>query len=403
MIKTTLTLLIFILVVGCNFTSSNEDPWKTEEIKQVSYPVDLTLIDSLSIPISETIDPLQSSVKIFESNNTNYLYFLNRKTWKIELINIEPEKSSISIEINKTGPNGVQNIKDIYINNLDSILVIGGAGNMKVLTMLNKEGEVLKKWDLNDILDDKFESYWLTDFEMYPFTYDKMRKSVYFYLYEGPIVEKETQSSIKQIAFNLENEEVTTFGHLPAEFNDKSFYPYFGIAAGFTYDKVLNYFPSLRYIVSYNKDSLKNPKILEFNSKHTQGLNIAEDIIGFDPDSKSERKFLIENDSYFKMVNDPNSDLIFRFLKMGQPFLTLDGKQRDFLDIDFSVQIFNSDLELLKEVEFKNENDLLFPFSFAIGKKLYISNNNPMTKKFNEDQFKFKIYEVSFSDSNTIN
>jgi hypothetical protein len=365
-----------------------------EEVKLTNNTIDLVLIDSVTFPISKYTDPVQSSGKMLSMENDNYYYYFNDNNNSIEFMKVDSPKTDLVVSLNKEGPNSVSSIKDIFAVTLDSIFVISGAGNRKIVTLINGKGNNIDTWNLDNYLPSKYESYWLTDFDCYKFAYDNNRNTMYFYLYNGYIIEQSTQITFEQFAFNIVDESYTIFGILPNEFSEKSFYPYFGICSEILPNYIINYFPSLPYTIIYEKDSLENKNLISSTSKFITQLDIAEDEIGNDPNSSLERKFLMESDAYLKTLTNKDGSLIYRFLKLGQPSLTVDNKPLDFMDMNFSVQIFNSKFKFLAEFDFSDFDDLYFPFSFAIDQKLYISTNNPISKTFDENNYKFYIYEV---------
>jgi hypothetical protein len=387
-----ITSLIFI--ISCD-TKINKDKFYTEasSLKRSDLSCTLNAIDTISFEISDITNPIQPSLEYKKIGETDYNIILTNEKI-LEFYPIHGEQTKIDIEIENEGPNSISNIKDFYVHNFDSIFFISGAGNQKVIQLLNKDSEVVSKWNLNEILESKYEKYWLSSFDCYQFSFNSQKEELYFYIYNGPITEKETQLTFEQVAFNIRKNQVQFFGSLPKQFIKNSFYPYFGICSNIIDGKIINFYPNIHDISMYSSDSLKLEKTIYAKSKFSDNLFIGEEMIGNDPNMTEEKKFLIQNDAYLKLISDKNGDFIYRFVKLGQEPILQNGKIRDFFDMQFAVQVFDKDLNLILEKEFSEYDEMYFFQSFAIKNKLYISYNNPLNKNFNENKFQYAVFEI---------
>ncbi|RUA31848.1 MAG: hypothetical protein DSY77_12490 [Bacteroidetes bacterium] len=392
--KSYLVIISSILLFSCD-TKINKDKFYTQpsSIKNSNLSCTIKAIDTISFEISDITNPLQPSLKYKKIDETDYNIFLTNKN-VLELYPLNGKEKKIDIEIKNEGPNSIKHIKDFYVQNFDSIFFISGAGNQKIIHLINKKSEIINKWDLNEILESKYEKYWLSSFDCYQFSFNSQKDELYFYIYNGPITEKETQLTFEQLAFDIRKNQVQFFGSLPKQFMKNSHYPYFGICSNIIDGKIINYYPNLHDISMYSGDSLKLEKVIYAKSKFSDNLFIGEEMIGNDPNMTEEKKFLIQNDAYLKLITDKNGDFIYRFVKLGQEPILQNGKIRDFFDIQFAVQVFDKDLNLILEKEFSEYDEMYFFQSFAIKNKLYISYNNPLNESFNENKFQYAVFEI---------
>lgn len=392
---------LIILSVGCTSSTKEKDNsfyYETDEAKSSGKKCSLNLTDTLKIEVGTQISPLMMNGRIFTAEKSHYLSFFNNQTYNLTFFPLSPQQAkAISIEIEKEGPEGIRNVKDFFIQSMDSIFILSGRMNEKMIYLINQKGEINYKWDLNKHLSENFENYWLghdTEIKHYRLHYNPEKKEIYFYMYNGNIIDKKTQSTYTQIALNLKNNTFREFGKLPIAFKEKSFYPMFGIGSLFSSNKVINFSPSLNDLVLYDLDSLKFIKAINLESKYSNNLIIGEDAIGYDPTIAQERDFLTESDFYTHMLTNSTGDYIYRFLKLGQSAKITNGENRDPLDLKFSVQVLDENLDLILEKDFSESQPMFFLESFAIDNKLYISFNNPLNENFSENHKQYYVYKM---------
>ncbi|WKV13122.1 DUF4221 family protein [Marivirga harenae] len=386
---------------GCNSPIEEKDNdyyYQLEEANDSKQKCNLILSDTLKFELGSQISPLMMNGRLYSENDQHYLSFFSNGTQAFNLFPINTDQAkSISIPIEKEGPEGISHVDDFFIQSLDSIFILSGRMNQKMIYLINQSGELRSKWDLNKHLPDKYKEYWFgheSEIGHYRMHFTTEKNELYFYLYKGLMIEMETQATFTQIAFNLENNKTRKFGKLPTEFKEKSFYPMFGMGGIFTSNKIINFYPSLNDLVLYDSDSLKLIKALHLKSKYSNNLVVGAEEIGYDPPLEQERDFLTESDFYTHMLANSTGDYVYRFIKLGQSAKTLDGENRDPLDLNFSVQILDEDLNLILEKDFSDSEAMFFLESFAIDNKLYISYNNPLNPNFSENHRQYYVYEI---------
>lgn len=394
-------LVLLVVVFSCTSSLKEKDStfyYKLEEAVNSKQNCTLRLSDTLQFEVGTQISPLMMNGRLFSEDERHYISFFNNKIneFKLFLLSTDQPKS-ISIPVEKEGPEGISNVDDFFIQSMDSIFILSARMNKKMIYLIDQKGDISNKWDVNRLLPNEYEEYWSgneSEIKHYRLHYKPERKEIYFYLYRGNLINKETQSTFTQFALNVENNSAREFGKLPIEFKEKSFYPMFGIGALFTSDKVINFYPSLNDLVLYDSDSLKFIKALNLESKYSNNLVVGEEEIGYDPTLKQGRDFLTESDFYTHMISNSSGNYIYRFIKLGQSAKHLDGKNRDPLDFNFSVQVLDENLDLILEKDYSDLEPMFFLESFAIDNELYISFNNPLNPKFSENHRQYYIYEM---------
>jgi len=120
------------------------------KVKNLSY-------EEINIPISSPyMEQYEGDGNIWCKNDTFFFGSYNHHTHAIDIIDLSHRKTLRSIPLEEQGPNAVNYIRNLYIQ--DTLIICRNA--MSFLT-LNKEGKIISRWDINRIQDSTTNRYYL--------------------------------------------------------------------------------------------------------------------------------------------------------------------------------------------------------------------------------------------------
>lgn len=371
--------LIFLLTFSAckkNLENSNSE---NSSIVQDSKKIVSVKIDSSTSPYyyeSQYLHKENSLVIANTNKGDESLLFLDLKT---NLINKK-------ITYKSEGYNDIQQShRNFYYHNKDSIFLIGLYQHKFFIT--DDNGLVKNTYDLDDLDGDVEElgqpflfmgtssaiyKKNILTFVTFPINTRDMLQSSEDPIFVNLDLKKRllSQSSIKY-NFSVEDD---VFQH-PEYIN-----PLLTSSNGET----IILFKLSNKIIIYKDNKIK--KIKEFKSDY------------FDDYVKMENynnifSFFIESNSNYKLLSNKKNNKYYLFVSLKTSYVDDNGNKNNFFSKPFSLIIFNKEFEKIEELRFEGSTYNISA-SFISDDHLYLSLNNPKNEDFDEDYFKYEVYEI---------
>lgn len=288
-----------------------------------------------------------------------------------------------AIPLKKEGPNKISEaFDDFFYVNKDSILFITDHPRSPL--------KWLENGDVNPVdlpLSEDFIPVADSDYNL-RLEYTPSQQTVFCYAYPTNF-DDEDKRFFKQpliAQFSLKDQKlINKLGHYP--------YPHLDKPLGYDYipsviyldDRTIISFGALDYLIVYENE-LDNPK-----QYCAQSEFISVNLNGFkkDFDSQRFRNFFNQNAFYLNCYYDPHRELFYRVIKHPQDLKNAEGKLNSFFDAEWSILVFNKQLQKVGEQVFP---DLVYdPYDMVFTPKgIYLKNR----KKQTDDTFYWDLFEV---------
>jgi len=150
--KIILTFFILISFLSCQHN-------KNKENDKLENNIFLKYKRTVKLPLDSVTDAGAICYQHFIQEDKNYYAHLNEAVNSIYIYNFDKQKKEFIIPIHKDGVNKMQNIREFYIHNFDSIFISSVAH--QAIFLINRKGIIINKYpyknkDNSDIIDMKF-------------------------------------------------------------------------------------------------------------------------------------------------------------------------------------------------------------------------------------------------------
>ncbi len=377
---------IFSLLIFCWACQENQ---KSEKINTtITYGV-----DTLNIPIDSTSQNFYFIFNHFKRNNSEYLVYFNSYRHSLDIINLDSQKVSNIIFLEKEGNNGIMNPTSVHFQNQDSIFIYSNYN--QTLALLNLNGKVYQTYHLgshkakNDIGD-------LLADHNFPMQYDNKSGNMYFYHVHSGDIPKSISSSIVA-TFNIHNNQISL---LPIKYsanyiNEKGqFGNFWNANLSIADNKLIYNFQAESGIYTADLEGNKQNNH-EAKSKFTKNQ-----VSAYNPNEDGE-KHGIENPAFFRVLHDPYRHLYYRFHWGDIPHKNDKGKLNTFLDKPLFLTVFDEKFNVLEEIKMPEQTYAVYTW-FVNSKGLCINSGNAILKNANQEEGKMEIHVYQFETKNSL-
>lgn len=337
-----------------------------KEVKSTYNSMDLSLqLDTISIPIDSTF------IQFYQITNYNKeqkrLYAYNPLLHRIDYMSFK-DKSIGFIKLESEGPNAIEKPRDFYVDNENSIFLIG----ISHFTKLDFRGNIDLKNRINDISVDKFYSkYFIAPEQDNSFEYSSYDNMFYILNANMSISKRENPQKfyksfqvLSKYDFN-DNKVYPIEINYPKEFTVKDFgynnMPFFTLDK----DKIYYSFSPMAEIFEYNlteeKVNEKKSEIKDLPIYKNDYNNLSSTFKGLDFKT-------FTNNSNFGTIKVLD-DFIIRIYMSGTPDSKI-GLNDNKLYKKTALQIFDKNLNTIKNITI--ENEITFYGIFSDNDHLYI-------------------------------
>lgn len=359
---------VLLLFAMCCFLLGCQPSLKTETKYNDSSTAKLE-VDTLPIPLdSVSLSMYPSATFIYSAEQRTFMYAFNTKTWAIDVFDLQNERPSAHIELEKEGANGVPYIGNIQVLSPDSIvcfidngfLILDGEGNVIVRETLTYTGpDCVGHFETGQFSQPFYnknqQKIWgriVTSKEPYPYPqgqklfgeYDVVKKTWDFMpVTLPPYMEKHWQQmgQNRQLSMWIDDNRIC--------------YNFSCLSDVFTY-------------------TISNQKSCSAGGESRLVDNEVSLYTGNQQDEKARWEHWISNPVFYAPIYDKYKNIYYR--------IQVSGLEDDFhgtptpYDKKIVLAVFNSDLEMISEFRLENYTyNFLF---FGIDKEgLIVGGNNP--------------------------
>lgn len=385
-----LILSLLIVLESCNQSSSDKETLQNEKL--------IVKYDSIKIPVDSTISAVGNYNHVYygDSKGRTYLVVSNLNN---ELVYFDLIKKKIGhrIKFHQEGPDGIGYIGNFNFFSKDTIIIKGS--NPLENYLLSSNGKKIST----------FSTFKFTDFRAreilgQPSTnisiFDKYSIQFTQALLMNDYVNNRKYFDLNSKAFALLDLSTGNYTFLPIKFprtmhdkNENWDLFHFTPSSAIIRDKFFYTFPGSDSLYCYSINS-KQVKQVSAPSRHSK---VGNGVILRKKNTSLEEYFDVyaQNFSYVKILSDENNDLVFRFIAHPTKKWKNSGNLNDVLiSKPFSIQIFDSNLNLVGETNIFFDYEYDFLDSFVGQKGLYISNNHPENAEINEKYLSYSIFKT---------
>ncbi|MDF5691464.1 DUF4221 family protein [Aquirufa aurantiipilula] len=383
------TVSLTVILGSCNQSSFDKESF-LNDILIIKY-------DSLEMPVDSTISAVGNYNHVYQKDakGESYLVVSNLNN-ELVYFNLDRRKIVKRIKFQQEGPHGIGYIGNFNFYSEDTI-VLKGLNPLETYS-LNTGAKKISTFSTS-----KFAGFQAREILGQPTTsisiYDQ-----YVIQFTQALLLRDLSSNRKYFDLNskafalldLTNGEYT---FLPIKFpitmhDKKEFWDLFHItpSSAIIQDKFYYTFPGSDslYFYNINTKQVKQVSAPSIHSVHGNGVVVRKF-------TSLEEYFDVyaQNMSYVKILADGNNNRIIRFIAHPTKKWKNSGNLNDVLiSKPFSIQIFDSDLNLLGETDVFFDNLYDFLDSFVGEKGLYISNNHPENAKIDERFLSYSIFKI---------
>ena len=344
-----------------------------------------------------------NKTKKFDNRNEYYYTFSSqiKNNWLIRrkirqenqglcLINIENGEHKDLI-LTEDQVRELVRLRGFYYQNKDSIFLFG----IRKLLLVNEKGETLLSIFFNPPQNDYFPI--LCSNNVFPFF---VKNSLYF----NKIIDKfpnndyykqNTIVSYDLITRNLNELPNTSY---PVSYFDKC---WFSVDLNISFCKndrneIIFSYPISDSLYVYSIDKKRIIKKVKARSKYKKGKTTSADC-DMVWDNKAYYKHVYKNLIYRDIIYDPYRNVYYRIVSLPKKDYNI-NKPFNSLNLPFSIQVFDDELNFLCETEILNESPKYIKFDYFVDNEgLWISVNNPDNPEFDENELKFDLFQLKSS------
>ena len=395
-----ITSFICLVSCICLFACQNSPKEST-----ATYDVGLVESKKIVLPVDENTYYLSKSMFQFEEDDKEYLQFGNfeKRQHEILIYDIESESLHKRIPLEKEGPNGLPGIYGC-IRFFDSKTFLVSQYGIGRTAIIDGEGNVLRKYDMKQSTDKiNRRGLWVDSRFGLSFFYTPsfIKDSILYFCNELFIQYKINQRLDRDVwktipmfnSLDLKNGHIHTLPiNYPDIFEDDVRSP-----AGGGYEITYDYnYKQERLVCSLTgydsimvTDDLKQVRWYNGKSRFLKSIRPrVYEANGFDwlKESKGGIK-------YHNIMYDKYRDVYYRIAEFPYEFKANESPFDDPKGREFSIIIFDKDLNIIGETKFPG-NKYLYKMSFVGRDGLYISENNEANPEFDEDKLVFACFTL---------
>ena len=384
--KLLLTIGISIAVL---FISCQNSPKESN----ATYDIGLVESQKITLPIDENTYYLSKRIFQCEKNDKEYLAFgsFEKRAYEIILYDLEKQDIHKRVALSKEGPNGVpvasgfkplgdSRIFLIFQNSASRLSIVDDKGNLvKYYSVRSKDGRFIPCYD-------GFSYFHLPSF---------MKDSVVYFHAETGKPDMKHYEWINVPMFSCLDLKTGKTGNPAINYPPIFTQNIKNVAGGdwFCYD--YNYKEDLVVCSFTGYDSLMVSKDLKsaewYNGKSRYLKSIKPKL--YEANGLVWLREATESPAYHNIMYDKYRDVYYRFVEMPYELQPGDSPVEDPKAREFSVIIFDKDLNIIGETKFPG-NKYFYKMSFVGRDGLYISENNLANPEFDEDKLVFACFKL---------
>ena len=356
---------------------------QSEEKENYKYDYSFKISETLQFPIDSQTNYETGMIRLFE----NYLVAESIEKNSIQFYDLDTKEKKHEVFLEKFGDNGIGKLIGSYVQNLDSIYVIGS--HRYKIYLVNQEGEVLDKFATQYDIDGKTYG---TQMGGTGFPLHKMGNTFYFpCLPEINIFEENVMGTTMELKYNLEKKEMRSSFSYPEEYNKMyNTWLFYFTKAIFNENKAVYTFSASPFL------HIKEKEVVHKIPIHSDYATSKKLLLPQPPtrEPKELINIYLENNSYLSIIYDRYREVYYHFF--GLPIDIIDnstGKQNTPADKPFSIIIYNKDFKKIGEY-LPEENHYLHNTYFVNEKGLWLSNNHVNNPNLNENILSFRLFEL---------
>ncbi|MFY0593722.1 DUF4221 family protein [Roseivirga sp.] len=343
-------------------------------------------VDTLKIEIDDESSYTYFRFDTYEKGGEFYFIKYHSSQHALLFYDVAKKRLSKTVSLEKGGPNGIGNIQNFQVHNLDSIFVFD-EGNMK---LINDNGEVFFRMNLFSEAPEGV----LIDFaspESKPF-YSATLKRV---ILENSIrrnASLEEKNSPFLIAIDLNTKEFEFIGpqHAPLMKNAKVGYgTYQGISFTHYGELVYYNYPVSSTVFSYN---LRTDGNKSFNGSVSSIPDQAPEFKNA-PTQAFINDYRFETPVFYNILYDPYRQLFYRLHRTGKPYNP--GVRNTIQDTRFFVSVFGKEMNFIKELEIPKNTYSQYT-AFVGPEGLFLNASFKEYPYLEEDKMIFHVYDFTF-------
>ncbi|MHA8063738.1 DUF4221 family protein [Aquirufa aurantiipilula] len=382
-------LSTFLLGGSCSQSTLDKESWQSDKL--------LVKYDSLKLPVDSTISAVGNYNHIYfqDSKGDSYLVLPNLNN-ELVYYDLGKKKLSLKVKFHREGPHGIGYIGNFNFYSDDTIIVKGS--NPLENYLLSSNGKKIST----------YSTFKFTDFQSREIlgqpTTNISIKDKYAIQFNQALLLKDFINNRKYFdlnsrVFSLLDLSNGNYSFLPVKFpktmhNKNEYWDLFHFtpSTAIIDDKFYYTFPGSDSLYYYNINTkqVKQVSAPSTHSKNGNGVVVRKF-------TSLEEYFDVyaQNISYVKILADRKNGRIIRFIAHPTEKWKKSGNLNDVLiSKPFSIQIFDSNLNLLGETNVFFENLYDFLDSFIGNKGLYISNNHPENAKIDERFLSYSLFKI---------
>lgn len=377
-----LILLFFFLLFSCTdkHNSSNQDEKTIVDI----LPFTLQIEDTLTILLDDKT-PFNGAFKIETINNIEYLGILNRDYNDYRLYGLISGNLDKHFKFKRSGPDGIGQARFVLVHNWDSIFVTRYHTNQ--LFMLDSTASIKQKWELTFTESDQLIHNISASFN---FQLKFQNNQIYCKnISIFKVFTKDYWKTALGLRYDIKNQILYNssgfFSYVFKEGVNYGSWNYHGYQILSNSNQQIYSFSLDNNLYIYNETALIKKVSLCSPHVPVDAPKPHKTLTGYN--SQDDWLYEIQRGSYRWMVYDEHQDIIYRLVVHAMEPYDTDGNKNKFWDKPFSIQIIDSTLNLIGEVNFPGKQ---YDFRNIIPSKhgLLISichNDNPLLE---EDKLK---------------
>ena len=376
--------------------SSCENKTATEFSESTSYSHIVSESNILEIPLDRYTKTFSFFTQVYQDSGNTYLVRLNRNANQLQFYNLVDKLLAFKIKFAHTGPDGVGDIRNFYVHNLDSIFILRAHANTVFLT--DSSAQVYDAHRIPSRFEDN-SFVFLSGFTFSPMFYKNEElcimsisdfQSCNQKLYQGdqPVM----------IKYHLKTKKETSMAQFPNSYKGKNWdtdqtiyncYTYDKSKAQFLFSHAASDFLYIRDLQGNLKDSVLCKSDFIKGDLHYDGD--CEDL------SHLQERHFMETPSYFAIIYDSFRQVYYRLVLLPgkvNSFPADKGMPNDLISYKIPV-IIVLDVNFKKIAEKILPEDTYMPFDYFVGKEgLYMSVNHDNSEFLEEDKLKFRLLKL---------
>jgi len=234
-------------------------------------------------------------------------YFANRINRSIYIYEIGKEEPLLVVPIEREGPNGIPQIEQVYVHNLDSIFILSQYGD-HVVHLLDREGERLDKFVIRDRQKQELGGTSGSQFGKNDFFFADNK----LLLPVGSLeeLERSKKPDAAFLIFDIKRREKTFLLNYPQKSRDYNFFLYSGMSFGGWNPSNGRYYLSFPYDHNLYYWSMENNEIHSTNQINPY-VRLAEK--GLEENGQDYIEwFMVYHSWYDKMLINPTDGTLWR-------------------------------------------------------------------------------------------